>query len=289
MDASAALELTVETADGVALAARHYAAGAGRRGAVFIVPAMGVSQSFYAAFARWLVERGFDALTFDYRGMGLSRRAPLRTIDADIVTWAEHDVQAALRALRRAAPDVPITWFGHSLGGQIIPFVEDRAGVDKIITVATGSGYWRENAPALRRRVWIFWWVAVPLLTPLFGYFPGRRLGMVGDLPRNVVRQWRTWCLDPEYAVGWGGQAMRQRFASVGTPITSLSFTDDEMMSAANIASIHGFYTGAPRHMLRLEPRQLGVRRIGHFGFFRDELREALWERRVLPELATRS
>jgi predicted alpha/beta hydrolase len=281
-------EVDVDAADHTPLAACFYAPPAAKaRGAVLIVPAMGVPQSFYAAFATWLVESGFHVATFDYRGTGKSLRGPLRAVDADIITWAEQDTQAVLSALAVRAPGLPITWIGHSLGGQIVPFVKDRTNVAKVITVATGSGYWKENAAPLRRKVWLFWFVAAPIATPLFGYFPGKALKMVGDLPRNVLRQWRRWCLDPEYALG-DGEVVRQQFASVTTPITAFSFTDDEMMSEANTTSIHGFYTSAPRTMRRLSPDEVGVKRIGHFGFFRDAMKQPLWEGRVHRELATR-
>lgn len=280
-------ERDVLTEDGTPIAARFYPPTVPARGAVIIVPAMGVPQNYYRAFATWLACEGFLAATFDYRGMGLSKRGSLRHLDADIITWAEQDTQAVLAQLAARAGGLPITWFGHSLGGQIIPFVKERAGIEKIVTVATGSGYWRQNAAPLRRKVWIFWWAAVPLATPLFGYFPGRRLGMVGDLPRGVVRQWRRWCLDPEYAVG-DGEGVRARFAAVTTPMTSFSFPDDEMMSAENTASIHGFYANAPKTMRRIAPEELGVAKVGHFGFFREELKGVLWDGRVRRELAMR-
>lgn len=275
------------TADGTPIAARFYAPATAALGAVLIVPAMGVPQSFYATFAAWLADEGFHVATFDYRGIGGSRRGSLRQVDADLVTWAAQDTTAALRALEARAPGLPITWIGHSLGGQLLPFVPDRGAVTKIITVAVGSGYWRENAAPLKRKVWIFWWGAVPVLTPLFGYFPGKRLGMVGDLPRGVVQQWRRWCLHPEYALA-EGEATRALFASVTTPITAFSFTDDEMMSEANTTSLHGFFTGAPRTMRRLSPDEVGVPRIGHFGFFREAMRGPLWQGRVRRELAVR-
>lgn len=278
-------ERTVTCADDTPLVARFYAPAGPARGAVLIVGAMGVPQRFYQAFASWLAGAGFHAVTFDFRGMGLSRAGSLRDVKADIVTWAEQDTQAVLRALAQAAPGLPITWIGHSLGGQIVPFIRDRTGVAKIVTIATGSGYWRENTPALRRKVWLMWFGAVPVMTPLFGYFPGKRLGMVGDLPRGVIRQWRAWCLDPDYAIS-EGDAVRALYAGVTTPITALSFTDDEMMSEANTRSIHGFYTGAPVTVHRIAPADLGVPRIGHFGCFRGELRAPLWDARVRPELA---
>lgn len=296
-------EVDVNAADLTPIAARFYDPPASKappyhksarvslvgdaRGAVMIVPAMGVPQSFYEPFASWLVHAGFHVTTFDYRGTGASRRGPLRAVDADIVTWAEQDTQAVLSALAARAPGLPITWIGHSLGGQIVPFVRDRKNVAKVITVATGSGYWKHNAAPLRRKVWLFWFVAAPIATPLFGYFPGKALRMVGDLPRNVLRQWKRWCMDPEYAVG-DGEHVRELFASVTTPITAFSFTDDEMMSEVSTSTIHGFFTSAPRVMRRLTPDEIGVPRIGHFGFFRDSMKRPLWEGRVLRELATR-
>ncbi|HEY4057793.1 MAG TPA: alpha/beta fold hydrolase [Kofleriaceae bacterium] len=277
----------VVTDDATPIAARFFMPATSPRGAVFVVGAMGVPQTYYAAFAGWLADEGYCVATFDFRGTYASKRGPMRDVDADILTWAEQDTQAVLRALRARAPGAPITWIGHSLGGQIVPFVNDRDGVEKIITVGTGSGYWRENSAPLRKKVWLLWWLMVPIATPLFGYFPGKRLGMVGDLPRGVIRQWRKWCLDPEYAVG-DGDAVRAQFASVKTPIVSFSFTDDEMMSERNTASLHGFYTGAPRTMRRIAPTEIGVARIGHFGFFRSPMKASLWEGWMLRELATR-
>lgn len=291
----------VATDDGSTLGVRFFGPEQGPpKGAVLIVPAMGVGQGFYAPFARWLAREGYLAATFDFRGVGASQHGSLRDTKADIFDWAR-DCGAVLEALRaRAIGDAaalavsqgtgapaptPITWIGHSLGGQIVPFVPGRERIGKIMTVATGSGYWRENSEPLRRKVWWFWFVIVPLATKLFGYFPGKRLRTVGDLPRGVIEQWRRWCLSPEYAVGVEASA-RAAYAAVTTPIVSLSFTDDEMMSAENTASIHGFYAAAPRTMKRLEPAAIGVPRIGHFGFFRKQFEDTLWRTHVLPELS---
>ena len=278
-------EETLRTADGATIAARIFAPDDAPRAGVLIVPAMGVVQPYYAAFASWLARRGMFVLTFDFRGMGLSRTGSLRGLRADIMDWARYDCAAALDALAARVPDRSLYWIGHSLGGQIIPFVPNRERVTKFITIGTGSGYWRENADPIRRRVWFLWFVLVPLLVPLFGYFPGRRLGIVGDLPAGVMRQWRRWCLHPEYAAGVEGEAARALYASVRTPIVSISFTDDEFMSARNTESMHGFYTNAPRKMIRLAPADIGVSRIGHFGFFRPDFADTLWQRWLLPEL----
>ena len=72
-----------------------------------------------------------------------------------------------------------------------------------------------------------FWHVLVPVAIMLFGYFPCKRFGMVGDLPRGVSLQRRLWCLDPRYVVGAEGAAVRTQFEQVRFPVVALSIADD--------------------------------------------------------------
>ncbi len=262
----------------------EHGADASARGVVLIAPAIGVPQGFYGKFATWLAQQGLVAVTFDYSGMGASLKAssvPLKQIQANVLDWGA-DAARVLDTLKRRYPDLPLYWVGHSLGGQLISMV-DHAALRKAITVGTGSGYWRENSPELRRRAPLFWYVFVPLLTPLFGYFPGKRLNMVGDLPAGVITQWRRWCLHPDY-IASEGEAMRAQYAAVRTPITSFSFTDDDYMSARNTEHIHSLYTNAPKKMQRIAPADIGAHAIRHFGFFKAHFKDTLWHK-LLAEL----
>jgi predicted alpha/beta hydrolase len=277
---------SVVTRNGNAIQATLFHPEGDPQAAVLIVPAMGVSQSFYGPLAAWLARQGYLAATFDYVGIGRSRVSDLAHLDVNILDWARFDCDAMLAELQGLSPGKDLYWIGHSLGGQILGLIPDPARVVKAITVACGSGYWRENVPRLRLRVWWLWYVIVPIATRVFGYFPGKRLRKVGDLPRGVIGQWRRWCLNPDYAVGVEGPLAREGFASVRLPITSLSFTDDEMMSARNIQSLHGQYTAAHKKMTRIAPADAGMKRIGHFGFFRAQSEDALWMRYLLPELS---
>ncbi len=275
----------IRTLAGHEITAQIFEPPAPPRGTILIAPAMGVTQSFYAPLASWLATQGFLVATFDYQGIGRSLHGPLRAVRADIFDWARADCAAMIDTLVAAAPERPLCWIGHSLGAQILPLVPNRARVAKIITIAAGSGYWRENPRALRWRVWWLWYIVVPAALRLAGYFPGRRLRKVGDLPRAVMAQWRRWCLDPQYLVGAEGDEVRAQFAAVETPIVALSFTDDEFMSAQNTRSLHDLYTRAPRFMARIDPRDVGEPRIGHFGFFRPRCEASLWRPYLLPAL----
>jgi len=268
-------------ADGMRLSAARFAPQ-GEAHAVAVVPAaMGVKQDFYEPFARFLAEQGVAVLTFDYRGMGRSIphafRGSLRGFRANLFDWAERDYNAALHAARSWQPEKPLFVVGHSLGAQLPGLVPDNHLIDGIVTVAAGTGYWRYNAPQLRRIVWFMWYVAVPLYTRLFGYFPGKRVRKVGDLPKGVIFQWSRWCRSPHYVIDEQGRPLREGFERLRIPMLSMSFSDDEMMTARGIDHLHGFYRNARIERHAIAPADVGAQRIGHFGFFREQFRDSLW------------
>lgn len=275
---------TICADDGFCLAATAFGDVQRCQAGVLIVGAMGVEQHYYKAFAQDLAARGFWVATFDYRGMGASRPAThqhsLRGFDADVRTWAQRDCAAmvAWMAGKLEAGAKPLLWVGHSLGGQIFGLVPNRQRVSAMLTVASGSGYWLQNAWRVRWMVWWFWWVLVPLLVPLYGYFPGRAIKKVGDLPKGVIWQWRRWCLHRDYVLACEGEAVREAYAQVRVPILSMSFSDDELMSARSIEALHGFYAQAPCQLRKIKPKEVGQGRIGHFGFFRRRFASTLWD-----------
>ena len=273
---------TLAAADGTPLAVRFFAPddGTPHRGAVLICGAMGVRQDYYRPFAEWLARQGFVVASFDYRGMGESRPAgaSLREVDVDLFDWAA-DTDTVIEALAERAGGLPIVLIGHSLGAQLPGLLRHRDRLAGLLSVAAGSGYWRDNAPQLRRYVLYFWHVLVPLGTALFGYFPGRRFGKVGDLPRGVVLQWRRWCMHPRYHVGAEGDAVRERFEAARFPVVALSITDDELMTERGTRVLVDCYANAPRRIERIAPHEVQARRIGHFGFFREQFQATLWQR----------
>jgi predicted alpha/beta hydrolase len=273
---------TIDLQGGAGLVLRTFEPAGAPLAAVVLPSAMGVTQNFYARFAEWLAARGYLAATFDYRGIGQSAPASLRGFEIDIRDWATQDCAAVIDFMKARAPQLPLYWVGHSLGGQLLGLIPNRERIDRVVTIATGNGYWLVNSWQTRRFVWWLWFVIAPLALRVVGYFPGKRLRKVGDLPRGVMAQWRRWCLNREYVVGVEGESARRSYASVRTPMLSLSFTDDEMMSEQGIRSLHRLYTNAPIEYRRIAPRDIDVPRIGHFGFFRPQFEPTLWP--LLPQ-----
>jgi predicted alpha/beta hydrolase len=269
--------LTINADDSYALGATAFGDAGTARAGVLIVSAMGVDQGFYAAFAEWLAARGYFVLTFDFRGIGASRRGSLRGIDADVSIWAKRDAAALVDFLADRIGDRPLAWIGHSLGGQILGLLPNRSRVDAVLNIASGAAYWREGTQSLQRFMGALWYFIVPMPLILFGYFPGRRLGFLGDIPAGVLRQWRRWCLNREYLIGVEGEAVRAQYAALRLPTLSLSFTDDTYMSIRNAELLHRFFPLARAELRVIAPRDVGADEIGHFGFFRRKLGALLW------------
>ena len=247
---------------------------------VVIAPALGVPQRYYAAFAQWLAQQGFAVTTWDYHGHGESLQGPLRAVQTSLLDWAE-DCAAVAQHVRGqdTAQGVqrPLLWVGHSVGAQLPGMSAVPLPIDGLLAIASGSGYWRDNAAPTQRKVWLFWGLIAPLLTALCGYLPGKRWGMVGDLPAGVLWQWRRWCLHPEYAIGVEGDALRARYAAARYPVHALHMHDDEMMSPRSIAALLSWYGGGQHVFETVQGTQAAGARIGHLGFFRKAFAPTLW------------
>ena len=81
----------------------------------------GFPQTFYFRLASYAAERGYDALVYDYRGMGASgTRAISPTKPARMSDWGLFDMRAALRRGRatRAGPAAWPRWVTASAGNS---------------------------------------------------------------------------------------------------------------------------------------------------------------------------
>lgn len=254
------------------------------KAAVIIATATGVAQYLYDDFANWLAEQGYAAITFDYDGIGLSIDGHVKNSQASMLRWAQYDCPAVIKLAQKQFPQQKIIWLGHSVGAHVLGMMEDVSAIDKVVTVAAGTGYWWHNSPPTKRVAWLLWYFIVPVTVPLFGYFPGSKINIMCDLPKGVIWQWRKWCLYQEYCVGVEGDWLRQRFANVKLPIYSISFSDDEMMSQKNIKALHDFYSSADKTMVLVSPKDIGEKRIGHIGWHKKRYRQ-LWQDYLLPAI----
>ncbi len=252
---------------------------------VVVIPATSVSCAFYSRFAEYLFSNGYDVATFDYRGIGLSRPKHLRGFRADWVDWGAMDVEAVLAHLGTMYPGVDISIVAHSIGGLTMGMAPSAAKVRRIVTVAAQYAYWRDYHPDHRLAMLLRWHVAMPVLTALCGYFPGKRLGWLEDTPAGIVWDWTRMGPDFENSLRKNsyvgiereGDLLRARLARVTAPILAISFEDDPFGTKIAIERLLRYFTASVRVRRRISPGDIGESAIGHFGFFQKRFAARLW------------
>lgn len=262
----------VVAADGYRLGALRYAPAEGVPGAgrLIVAGATGVPQRFYRRFAEHAAAQGFEVLTLDYRGIGLSRPVALRGFDMDYLDWARLDLAALVDAVPQDGR--PLFMVGHSFGGHAFGLLPNHHRVARLHTLATGAGWHGWMPRAERLRVLLMWRVVGPVLTRWKGYLPWSLLGMGEDLPLAVYRQWRHWCRFPRYFFddpAMQAQGLADAFAAVRTPITATNALDDHWAPPASRDAFMAAYRNAPLRAENLHPQSLGLRTVGHMGYFR--------------------
>lgn len=275
-----AAPLSLRCDDGFELAAQWHQPPVRTGPTVLLAGALAVPQRFYAAFATWLAEQGHGVLTFDVRGIGASRPpGGLRGLQADMLSWARVDFAAAVQAAHERAAGGPLVVLGHSLGTHhaLMTGPATQARITRVLSVAAGAGSWRDWAGPSRRLAPLMLHGAGPLLVPLLGWFPGRRLRMVGDLPAGVMRQWSRWCRHPGFAWGAEPEAVRPALQAARFALHALSFSDDEAMTQQCTRQLLAAAPIAKTSLEVVTPEQFGLRAIGHLGAFRPAMRNSLW------------
>ncbi len=263
---------------------RHPESGRSARPVVIINPATSVRCRYYFRFASFLFGHGFDVITYDYRGIGESRPATLRGFDAGWIDWGRLDFEAVLQHAENPFRGQPVDIVAHSIGGFVIGLAPSSHRIRRIFTMGAQYAYRRDYAAGARLRLFAKWHVVMPLLTVLFGYFPGKRLGWLEDTPKGVVRDWIF--SRERFENTWRGRSwtrhldkheLARQFSAVTAPILAVSVTDDEFGTVAAVEGLLAYFSRSRRTHLRITPQSIGEPAIGHFAFFHGRFEHRLW------------
>jgi predicted alpha/beta hydrolase len=274
-----ALESSAEfiATDGYPLAATIFAPAQEFRAVVLIAAATAVPRGYYAKFARYLAEQGFKVITFDYRGIGGSKpKQGLRGFAAKMRDWAALDLVAAVDYASGLAQGKPLLYVGHSFGGQALGQLPNNHKISRALFAASQIGYWKLFPAPEKYRVWLSLRVLGPFAYTLFGYVPGK-LGMGEDLPKGVFKEWASWCMKPRYLYDDETLDARKYFPDYKGALRAVGMSDDDWAPPVTVAGLLAGYTGTKPEHITVTPLSAGVKKIGHFGYFREPSREPLW------------
>lgn len=229
----------------------------------------GIRQEFYRNFACFLSERGITTLTFDYRGIGKSKPKSLNDFNAKMSDWGQKDMVSVFNWVIENYPNYKKIIIGHSLGGQLIAFSESSCLVDKILLIGSQSGYWKFWKGFSRYKMYIIWKFIFPFLNKTFGYLPSKKFSLMEDLPKGVTAEWCNWCLNPNYFLDCFNEK-QLFFNTIKCSIYSYSSTDDYYAPCEAVDWLANKFEHAKVKRRHILPNSLGLKTIGHFGFFKN-------------------
>jgi predicted alpha/beta hydrolase len=245
----------------------------------------GIAAARYRHFANFLAQSGIPVLTYDYRGIGLSRPPRLRGFRATVQDWSEYDSAAAVTWMRNRYPGKELLGVAHSVGALLFGGAENAGEQARLVLVSGHTGYYGDYRTRYRLPMALVWHGLMPALTALAGYFPASALRLGEDLPAGIAMQW---------AGRWGGEVrpagkgpadlrthmLLDRCAALSRPALLVSIADDAFATPRGVARLLACYPRlAVERRLVFAPADAGVARLGHFGFFSRKAGAALWPR----------
>ena len=112
--------------------------------------ATGVKQQTYYSFAQHFADLGFVVITYDYRGVALSKPDQLKGFKASMRTWGNTDYKAVTDFIEEHYPHHRKFLIGHSVGALILGMNKDSAIFEKFCFVATQNTYFGHLSPRIK-------------------------------------------------------------------------------------------------------------------------------------------
>jgi predicted alpha/beta hydrolase len=254
----------------------------GTRAVAVIACGGGIPSRLYRRMAQYLAGQGIAVFTFDYRGIGESRRGSLRGFDAGIEKWGNMDFAAALAVAIQAYPNLRPAVIAHSIGSLLVGAAPNASQISRLVLLAPHTGYWRDYHPAGRWALFVTWHVLMPAVTKMVGFFPGRALRLGEDLPRRFAMDWARrrqpdLLVSDEDRVRFG--TILSKYDKLRCPTLAISIEDDAFAPAVAGRRLLNSYPGISAVHETVAPSALGQRRLGHIGFLRRTAGEYFWKR----------
>lgn len=266
--------LSVLTRDHFSLGATCFEPAVPNGKVILIGSATAVHQKFYAPLATYLTTEDFTVYTFDYRGIGNSRPASLKAFHASMQDWGRLDLDAMIDYIKNRHRILKLVYIGHSVGGQLLALTPKSRLFHKIVLIGAQLSYWKLWPFWSRLPTFLLMQGVMPVVTLLFGYYPGRKLKLFHDLPKGVALEWALWCRSPNGLLGHHSDDVLK---DLHMPLLAYSFSDDLIAPKKAVDALLQRYEGVHLDRKHYAPAELGMNHIGHFGFFKSEHQGIFW------------
>lgn len=244
---------------------------------LLINSATGVRQQMYYSFAQYLSKHGITVLTYDYRGIGLSKPEKLKGFKASMRTWGSVDYPAATRYIKENYSEYEKYCLGHSVGALILGMNEDSEIFDEFIFVATQKAYIGNLTMKTKIEGYLGFGIVQPVSTKLLGYFPAHRFGLGESLPAGSANDWRTLILNRKST-----NRLLEKTTNIShklhQKVMVLMMEDDHWVTNRGVKTLlRETYPNLQPFMRKVKVSESEYGKIGHVNFFRSYNRK-LWK-----------
>lgn len=269
-------KLILTTQDGVQITGHLFRPEKPKGKTILINSATGVKQQIYFSFAQFFAENGFSVITYDYRGIGLSKPKKMRNFKASMKSWGNQDFQTISKFIIENFPDDEKFCLGHSVGALIVGMNEYSKIFEKLIFVATQNAYIGNLKWKTKLEAFFGFGLAQPIFTELLGYFPANWFGLGESLPKNCAYDWRTLILNKK-STGKLLLKTTDYSKSLNQKVLVLYAEDDVWLTEKGVKNLlTEIYPNLDPDYRFLKTSESEKGEIGHINFFRS-YNKKLW------------
>ena len=188
--------IDIITKDHYSLAAHLFEPQISNQKVLLINSATGVKQQIYFSVAQFFADHGFTVITYDYRGIGLSKPDKMRGFEASMRVWGTTDYKALTDYIKSNFEDYKKYCLGHSVGALILGMNPDSEIFEEFIFVGTQNAFVGNLRLKTKIEAYLGFGIVQPLFTLLLGYFPASWFGLGESLPSGSAFDWRILILN---------------------------------------------------------------------------------------------
>lgn len=269
-------ELKLTTSDQFSVTAHVFLPGTSNGKLLLINSATGVKQQLYFSFASYFVQKGFTVITYDYRGIGLSKPARMKGFKASMRIWGSVDYKAVTDYIKIHFGGYKKYVLGHSVGALILGMNEDSCIFDGFVFVGTQNAFIGNLKFRTRIEALLGFGIVQPLATGLLGYFPAHWFGLGESLPKNCASDWRTLILNRKSTNRLLEQTKNYSEGLNGRVLVIRAEDDDWLTEKGVKSLLKDTYPNLKPVYRFIETSESERHEIGHVNFFRSYNRN-LW------------
>lgn len=246
------------------------------RKVLLINSATGVKQQIYFSFAQFFSEQGFTVMTYDYRGIGLSKPHKMKGFEASMRIWGTKDYKAVTNHIKTNFQDYQKFCLGHSVGALILGMNENSKMFEEFIFVGTQNAFVGNLKFKTKIEAYLGFGIAQPLSTKLLGYFPADWFGLGESLPSGSAFDWRTLILNKKST-----NKLLEKSEDFSKNLTQKVFVvraeDDAWLTEKGVKSLlEDTYPNLKPTYRLIKTSESEKKEIGHINFFRS-YNKKLW------------